>query len=593
MATWKAGWSFRKSHVITHATGAGTDYQVQIKVHYGNGTDSGSDVYLNKQCKTDFGDIVFTGSDGSTTLNYWIESKTDGDNAVFWVKVTYDLSSTDRTIYLYYGNSDVSTASNFDGTFIFGDPFDNATLNADRWPTKDGNPQFSINEAQHYLEVTNMDGNNWWNGKGFHSRTGISFPAQYVVEYAYGPVGAGTGIGIKGDVTNEIYGAIFTIGNGPWSLSNYGIAFFRITDSWMATANYEEDAGVGGNIDWSSTFAGNVGTFYGPMLKIWKLSGNINVEVDQTVRVNEANSATPDRVHLGIAQYMTYGFGTVRFYAFRIRKYVSPEPAHGAWGPIELAMNACYSGFGSKQNPTVTSSADTVIKVEPNVPTYDWDKTAVIENLVIDGQNRSGVAGILLKDVYNCWVRNVTIQYCDVGIRIDASSGNWTQANRLEHIRMIGVKTGILVTGADNGTNQGFTIIDDVGIALKNDSSAIGIQIGNPTTGKIMKPYSSFIKANVWFNEGGAGGTGMQVYGELKYSLVNLEVENLSNPAVGTGVYIQTPYDKAVYYNQGSTFDVNDDVINKGFLLTCGHLTTWVNPGGYNAHNDINQQGWP
>jgi intein/homing endonuclease len=50
--------------VINPASGAGTNYQVRIVAHYGSGVDSGPDVYLNGKCRTDFGDIRFTRSDG-------------------------------------------------------------------------------------------------------------------------------------------------------------------------------------------------------------------------------------------------------------------------------------------------------------------------------------------------------------------------------------------------------------------------------------------------------------------------------------------------------------------------------------------------
>lgn len=67
---------------------------------------------LSTKCKTDFGDVRFTTSDGNTKLSYWLLEKVDGDYAVFWVKVTDDLSSLDKTIYVYYGNVGVSTTSN-------------------------------------------------------------------------------------------------------------------------------------------------------------------------------------------------------------------------------------------------------------------------------------------------------------------------------------------------------------------------------------------------------------------------------------------------------------------------------------------------
>jgi|GEM_PF-5110522 len=90
MAGWLTGWKYRKSHeIIGSSAGAVSDYQIKIKVHYGSGTDSGEDVYLNGKCRNDFGDIRFTDSDGETELPYWMEKKVDGDYAIFWVKVPY------------------------------------------------------------------------------------------------------------------------------------------------------------------------------------------------------------------------------------------------------------------------------------------------------------------------------------------------------------------------------------------------------------------------------------------------------------------------------------------------------------------------
>jgi hypothetical protein len=68
------------------------------------------------------------------------------------------------------------------------------------------------------------------------------------------------------------------------------------------------------------------------------VGGTISIIEDGSERVSEANSETASIVHLGLCRYSTYNFGTVRFYAFRIRKYVEPEPAHGAWGPEERSI---------------------------------------------------------------------------------------------------------------------------------------------------------------------------------------------------------------------------------------------------------------
>jgi len=116
-----SGWSYRKSLTINGSSaGAVTDYQIRVKVHYGSGTDSGEDVYLNGMCRTDFGDIRFTDSGGVTELRYWMEEKVDGDYAVFWVKVpSIPASPGTAAIYIYYGKSDATTTSNGDATFEF------------------------------------------------------------------------------------------------------------------------------------------------------------------------------------------------------------------------------------------------------------------------------------------------------------------------------------------------------------------------------------------------------------------------------------------------------------------------------------------
>jgi len=70
---WLTGWSYRKSHVINNATGAGTNYQMSITVINGTGADSASIVYIDGtvsgKLRSDFGDIRFTDNDEVTLLD--------------------------------------------------------------------------------------------------------------------------------------------------------------------------------------------------------------------------------------------------------------------------------------------------------------------------------------------------------------------------------------------------------------------------------------------------------------------------------------------------------------------------------------------
>ncbi len=151
---WLDGWSYRKSHVINSVSGAGANYQINIKVHYGSGTDNGSDVYLNYNSRADFGDVRFTDDDGTTELDYWMQEKVDDDYAIFWVEVADDLSSNNQTIYVYYGNSSVSTTSNGTNTFIFFDDFSGPSLDTDKWELLQGD----VGIANSSLEITGTTG---------------------------------------------------------------------------------------------------------------------------------------------------------------------------------------------------------------------------------------------------------------------------------------------------------------------------------------------------------------------------------------------------------------------------------------------------
>lgn len=121
---WLSGWSYRKTHNITgNAVDAGTNYQFIVNVEFGEGADSGNTVYLGLQSQADFDDIRFTDDDGTTLLDYWRESYTASDSALFWVEVQDSIGISETIqFYIYYGRDSVNTTSNGDATFnLFSD----------------------------------------------------------------------------------------------------------------------------------------------------------------------------------------------------------------------------------------------------------------------------------------------------------------------------------------------------------------------------------------------------------------------------------------------------------------------------------------
>lgn len=130
---WLAGWNYRKAITLSRASGAVTNYQMKLLVGESAGA-TGEDVDCNSHCQTDFDDLRFTTSDGSTLLDYWIESitgTTPNQLATVWIE--FDTIGTGATtFYMYYGKADASASSNGDNTFIFFDHFD-GTYPGSKW----------------------------------------------------------------------------------------------------------------------------------------------------------------------------------------------------------------------------------------------------------------------------------------------------------------------------------------------------------------------------------------------------------------------------------------------------------------------------
>ncbi|MCL2291664.1 MAG: hypothetical protein FWC30_01135 [Candidatus Bathyarchaeota archaeon] len=257
---------------------------------------------------------------------------------------------------------------------------------------------------------------------------------------------------------------------------------------------------------------------------------------------------------------------------------------------ITVGMDELYAGaVGSKQ--TVITGTGTIMKFESNfqatllIPAFT--RSVVVENLIIDGQGAAGTTGLLLENVGGAFIRNITIRNCDVGIHLRNIDGGWTETNHLQHIRMENVKKGILFNTSGSGVKGpgdsfGHSYIDDVSIVLRNTAGTVGIQVGDVSdpSGVFVKPYFSFIRANVWLNSQDGCGIKMVNRGELRLCLANIGVHgngsglalDLSGSTAPTG---ESPIRDSQRANPSSI---------GGFLLRAQNLS--VNPinnsHGYN-----------
>jgi hypothetical protein len=339
MPSWLEGWQYRKKHVINPASGAGANYQVKIIAHYGSGTDSGEHVYLNNHCRTDFGDIRFTKNDGLTLLDYWMESKVDGDYAIFWVEIADDLSSNPVTIYVYYGNTDATSISNGEATFVFFDHFE--TLNTSKWNTNTLNGGL-VSVADSKLKMTSN--NTKWNGAGVIS-IGTLPSGDYAVEaYIMREIGYKVGeLGLVVGLTNKLYreatyyGNYYCVSSGFYACGYGSIYEYTYYNARLKASYYDV------YLNGSTTLE----TWDGKWVRLTvKVKNSVKQtearfiygSTDVTLTTDVASAViNPLYVQIHYCEYGQVGYsGYCDWIA--IRKYVEPEPSHGEWGSEEIRL---------------------------------------------------------------------------------------------------------------------------------------------------------------------------------------------------------------------------------------------------------------
>jgi hypothetical protein len=154
---WLAGYTYRKAITLSRASGAVNNYQCKLLLGESSGA-TGEDVDCGAKCQTDFDDIRFTTSDGTTLLDYWIESlsgATPNQLATIWIEFN-TINTTATTFYMYYGNATATAVSSGPNTFIFFDHFD--TLNETFWPNQVNYRVGSVSVASSELILTGVTG---------------------------------------------------------------------------------------------------------------------------------------------------------------------------------------------------------------------------------------------------------------------------------------------------------------------------------------------------------------------------------------------------------------------------------------------------
>ena len=306
-----AGFKYRKLHYIQGSSaGVQYNYPVMFRIYYGAGTDSGAVVYLNNLARTGIPDIRFTTLNG-TPCQYWIEHPDYGQYANVWVNIP-TIPMGGCGVYILYGNSVCVSASNPNLTFLFFDDFDGGALDTSKWAYTGS---AAVSGSIKYMDPSNTISSLYsWDNLSTSVRTRMS-PSK--VQW--------------GNC------ATFQVGCTEFGSRQSGGSFYTLNTWNCSWANVQEtvlthNASLSGYNNWHVYYFGTgVSCYVNDILEAY----NTNYYCNSSYQILS-----------GII-----GSGTIYADWIFVTKYANPEPAHGAWLPMETSLQPLSKAYDQRGDP--------------------------------------------------------------------------------------------------------------------------------------------------------------------------------------------------------------------------------------------------
>jgi len=366
------GWQYRKSHVIQNDSNAGINYTIPITILNATGTDNLNFVYLNStilpRTRKDFGDIRFTNSNGGL-LDYWIETMNETINATFWVKISSNLSVSNQTIYLYYGNPTATNISNGTNTFQFFDDFDDASIDTNKWNYTSG-ATVAASEAGGLGKLVGSLSASWNTGyfrtkKAFSPGSAIRARQYYaqsssnIISYS-GFLDSGVQTYVSGGMTESIH----------QELKRY---------NWVSGGSpYQDFVSINNSISNINTITTNIRDSWSIIEQRWDSSivQLLYDDVNETSISNISIRPTGPLIAGFSIDIGASGDGDIFTDWFVVRQYTNPEPVHGVWGNEETLSSSETSW--SNVTKTLNSSLGLYVGwcIYANDTFNHWNKTS-------------------------------------------------------------------------------------------------------------------------------------------------------------------------------------------------------------------------
>lgn len=254
----------------------------------------------------------------------------------YWVEVSDDLSSSDATIYIYYGNSEASTSSSIFATGLsLSDDFDDNSLSG-TWTTfsQSGDTVEEAGQALHsrcphadwhHVYVASADALDTGDNIRFIQLVNVTNVAgQQSIEIFYGDQ----------DLASVLWGVLYDEGAQPSRFTLKTTVSSSWALRWTSSSTYPPNAKYLLDIVSNSTHV--CVSIYDVGRTLLETSGFYAVDEGSGYLslngLGYGNVATPPNVY-------TYW----NFHA----KYVNPEPQNGDWGSMESVIYPDYANVGN------------------------------------------------------------------------------------------------------------------------------------------------------------------------------------------------------------------------------------------------------
>jgi len=310
----------RKNITVINTQNSNTlaDYQVPFYISY------------DSDMQSDFDDLRFTWYNKTSSLeqeiNYYLEGKSDSSWAKVWVKVPKITGSDTETVFIYYGNSTLTSASDGQSVYYIFDDF-SGSFNTTKWSIISGT-------------ASNSNGILSLSGTVSDIRTN-SILTDFVVEYNFST--SSTNGGLLGSV-------IYLSDANRWIVRHYDYYYATVYMNLMrykdGSATTPISVGFARNSNWhNDTVARNQSGAW----TLWYDGTKLDTIVDTWL------PSGADKFQL-----WRDAVGGMSFDYVKMRKYSTPEPTYSIGSEetttyISVTFHYVGIGFGSLQHNTTNN----------------------------------------------------------------------------------------------------------------------------------------------------------------------------------------------------------------------------------------------